>query len=118
MANIEITNIKENDITIIQINGRIDSKNASTLDTHCKNLIADGFIKLLIDLKKVQYINSTGLRVFLVLAKAIKSKKGKLVLCSLNSMVKEVMEISGFNQIIMQTDNKESALKLFKCLNG
>jgi hypothetical protein len=33
-------------------------------------------------------------------------------------MVKEVMEISGFNQIIMQTDNKESALKLFKCLNG
>ena len=50
--------------------------------------------KILIDLKKVNYIDSSGLAAFVELLQMTKSYDGKIVLCNLNDGVKNVFHIS------------------------
>ena len=54
----------------------------------------------MLDLGRLDYISSAGLRVVLIAAKRLKSVGGALVLCTLNPSVREVFEISGFASIL------------------
>jgi anti-anti-sigma factor len=53
-----------------------------------------------VDLSKLDYVSSAGLRVFLSAAKAAKAKGGKLTLLSPKPAVMEVLQISGFDRIL------------------
>ena len=59
------------------------------------------------------YISSAGLRAILVTAKTLRKRDAKFALCSLQSSIKEVMEISGFDQVIAIHPSKEEALSAF-----
>ena len=61
----------------------------------------------------LDYINSTGMRVLLILAKRLAGVKGKLVLCEMKEHILEVFKISGFNQILTITDTEADALERF-----
>ncbi|MDE2972092.1 MAG: STAS domain-containing protein, partial [Acidobacteriota bacterium] len=61
----------------------------------------------------LDYINSTGMRVLLILAKRLAGVKGKLVLCEMKEHILEVFKISGFNQILTITDTEADALEWF-----
>jgi anti-anti-sigma factor len=72
--------------------------------------MAEGEKDFVIDLGELDYISSAGLRVILATAKRLKEKEGKILLASLQDMVKEVFEISGFSAIIPIYESVESAL--------
>ena len=91
----------------------MDASGAPEVESHCKNLIEENCEKILLNMNEVKYISSAGLRTLLVIAKTLKAKNGKLVLCSLSPMVSEVIEISGFSNIILQAENVDTAIKLF-----
>jgi anti-anti-sigma factor len=65
-------------------------------------------------MKKLEYISSAGLRVVLMAVKELRSRQGKLVLCSLNEYVREVFEVSNFTSIIPIAETVEEALKLLE----
>ena len=67
--------------------------------TASRGLIGDGAPRLAVDLSKLEYISSAGLRVLLVVAKKVQQAKGKVVLFGLAPNVREVFSISGFDQI-------------------
>ena len=70
----------------------------------------DGCGRLLLDLEKVAYVSSAGLRVFLMLAKQSRAAGGRLALCSLAPEVKEVFDISGFTALFMLLPDRVSGL--------
>ena len=52
------------------------------------------------DCSDLDYTSSQGLRVFLILQKAIAANGGKMILKNMKPQVKEVFDITGFSNII------------------
>ena len=110
----KLSNEKQGEATILNVGGRLDAAGAPELETRCKALILEGSSRLLLDLAKVEYVSSAGLRSLLVLAKAVKSAGGALALCCLVPAVRDVMTISGFDNILPLAADRAAALELLK----
>ncbi len=96
----ELSHRTENDICIISVSGRLDAGTSIEFGTVVMQLIDQGSLKLALDLEALDYVSSAGLREFLRAAKALKSKGGGIVCCSLKDYVREIFEMSGFSSII------------------
>ncbi len=105
-----IAESKEGDVLVLSPEGRLDAQSAPGFQTQILESIAGGEIALLLDLEKLEYISSAGLRVILVAAKKLKDLNGKIVVCSLSDSVKEVFRISGFDSIVETKDDRTTAL--------
>jgi len=90
------------------LQGRIDSRNASLFHKTIELELKEQDRGLILDFARVDYISSAGLRVVLQLAKLYRGDR-KFAVCGLMPTVKEIFEISGFDQIIMIYDSRELA---------
>ena len=106
----EITQQKESSLTVVSIDGRLDTTNYGAFDKELENLINSGEKNILVDCSKMNYISSSGLRVFLVYLKKLKAEGGNLLLCCMQSMIKEVFSISGFTSLFTIYDSREEAV--------
>ena len=109
----EITERKQDDIHIFQLNGRLDSNSSPDLEDKIANGIESGSISMIMDFENLEYISSAGLRVILKTTKELNRSNGRLVLCSMADYVKEVFEISGFDTFLPIVPSMEDALKGF-----
>ena len=87
------------DIVIVKVAGRLDSSAAQPAEESFARVLGGGVPHLAIDMSRLEYISSAGLRVLLVVAKKVQQAKGKVVLFALGANVREVFTISGFDQI-------------------
>ena len=106
-----ITFKKEGDINIVSLEGRLDTTNYGELEHHLSSLTDNDENKILLDLEKLEYVSSSGLRILLMFLKKIKTMQGRFMLCSMSADIKEIFEISGFINIFEIYDDSESALK-------
>lgn len=60
----------------------------------------DGVSHLVLDLAKVDYVSSAGLRVFLWAQNTFDEKKGSMVVKNVLPAVKEVFDMTGFNDLL------------------
>ena len=81
----------ENGITQIIIKGRLDAETAPKADSLIKDAVAQENVRLLFDLCDLEYVSSAGLRLILQTAKTVYEKKGQIVVCCSNEMVREVL---------------------------
>ena len=110
----ELSIEKRDQTAIVAAGGRLDAVGAPEFEARCKAAIQEGSNRLLLDLAKVEYVSSAGLRSLLVLAKAVKSAGGGLALCGLVPAVRDVMTISGFDNILPLAADRAAALDLLK----
>ena len=90
---------RKNETLIAQVTGRVDSANAREFEQALSSAIGDDR-KVILDLGNLSYISSSGLRVLLLVAKALRNKGAEFALCSLSDPIREIFEISGFDKII------------------
>ena len=69
-----------------------------------------GIYQLVVDLSDLAYVSSMGLRSFITIGKMAQEKGGKLRLCRLTGLVKQVFEITRLTSIFPIHDSVESAL--------
>ena len=94
-------------VTVAYLTGRLDSSVAGEVMDGLNAIVNAGTTKLVINLRDLTYISSSGLRGLLVAAKLIKSANGDLRLCEPIERVAKVLNDSGFSNLI-RTDNSES----------
>ncbi len=82
----------------IALEGRLDTTTAPELEQTLKESL-DNATELTMDLSKLDYISSAGLRVLLSAHKAM-SKKGGMKVTNVNEIVKEVFDVTGFADIL------------------
>ncbi len=82
---------------VIACEGSIDGKTAPELQTAIAPLFAETSV-IVLDLSKVSYMSSAGLRVLLLVQRQLTTKKGRAILVGLNDNVAETMRITGFLQ--------------------
>jgi stage II sporulation protein AA (anti-sigma F factor antagonist) len=95
---------------VVSPEGQLNSSNAASVGADLLAQVEQGERKVVLDLSRLAYISSAGLRVVLQLAKQIKQQAGNLVLCSLQPHVHEVFEISGFLAILTAVESRDDAL--------
>jgi anti-anti-sigma factor len=102
-----------NEVKVLAFEGRLDTQTSPDAQQQLIQLIEAGSTKILVNLEKLDYISSAGLRVLLVVAKKLKANAGELRICSLNAVVKEVFDISGFDMILPVSASESEALEGF-----
>jgi anti-anti-sigma factor len=105
-----ITTRDVDEVKVVALEGELDLKASPEAEKQMNQLREDGVKKILIDLKKLEFISSAGLRVLLATAQEMKAAGGDLRVCSLNKTVKEVFDISGFSTLLMVFDNEAKAM--------
>ena len=94
----QINLIEENNRIVMELEGKLDSSTFSLLEKEIDKMNVEGKTVCL-DLKKLEYISSAGLRVILKLKK-IMDRVGKLEVINSNELVLEVFEITGFAALL------------------
>ena len=82
----------------IAVEGRLDTTTAPELEAEIKKSL-EGVTELTMDLEKLEYISSAGLRVLLS-AQKVMNKQGSMKLIHVSDMVMEVFEVTGFTDIL------------------
>ncbi|MBN9525923.1 MAG: STAS domain-containing protein [Alphaproteobacteria bacterium] len=106
----DISDTQVNGIQVLDVAGRIDSGTAKSLEDKVVGFLDGGTKALVIDLSKVEFVSSAGLRVFLLAAKRLKAVGGKYGLAGLQPSVREVFEVSGFSKIFSLFADRAEAL--------
>ena len=83
---------------ILELEGRLDTMTAPELEKVINGELSD-VRKLTVDLAKLEYISSAGLRVLLS-AQKIMNKQGSMVVLHANELIMEVFEVTGFTDIL------------------
>ena len=86
------------EVTTIEIAGRLDTTTAPVLDKTI-NEDMEGTKDLILDLKGLEYISSAGLRVLLSAQKKM-MKIGSMKVVNVGEAVMEVLEMTGFADIL------------------
>jgi len=96
-------------ITKVILEGRLDIEGAAAVDLQM-NVIGGSKKAVLVDMQKVSFLGSMGLRALIAPARAIKSRGGKIVLFGPNEMVEKVLKTSGTDTLIPVHHELQSAL--------
>ena len=96
----DITITKQDDKTLVTLNGRIDTTNADKFQNDLLPLMQGENPDIDIDCSGMTYTSSQGLRMFLLLQKSDIARHGKMLMRNMNPQVKEVFDITGFSNII------------------
>ncbi len=107
----EIQTRKVKAAVVVSMEGRMDAVTAPEFDKNMIDLLSKGEKTFIINLGKLDYISSAGLRSILALAKKLKEKEGKIVFAGMKGPVEEVFKISGFSSMFKIFDSEESALR-------
>lgn len=97
-----IVNIERQDAkVIIQVEGRLDTMTAPELETaFTNNIMESNVVQVVLDLKKLEYMSSAGIRVVLGADKTIQKKGGNMKLIHVNAEIMEILDITGLVDIL------------------
>ena len=109
----DITEKKLDNVNVLSLSGRLDAYSATEVETKLNSLIDAGQPRLVIDLEKLEYISSSGLRVFLAALKKVKKQQGDIKLACMKPFIKEVFDIAGFSQLFNIFDTQDAAVSSF-----
>jgi anti-sigma B factor antagonist len=103
----DITFAEKDDWTIVTVEGRMDTVSAPDFESKVQERIAEGAKRLVVDLSRLEYISSAGLRCILVAGKSSTATGGRLCCCGLQGVVKKVFDVSGFTSLFPVYDSLE-----------
>ncbi len=106
----KIASYHEKGFLVIKVEGRMDIATSPEFEKNCAALTEQGNQNVVLDFSDLEYISSAGLRSILAIAKKLKSTGGSLSLCALTGLVKEVFDLSGFDNFLPIYTDAEHAL--------
>ncbi len=106
MVDIRVSELEQ--VTLVEVIGRVDSLNADELGTSLSNAIDEGNTNIVLDLSQVSYMSSAGLRELVSAFKKVRRVSGDLRIAQPSTRVQEVLEMAGLDTIFQifptQTD--------------
>ena len=94
-----IKEIRSGDSMTVELEGRLDTLSAPELDEFLQKYYP-AIEELILDLAKLDYLSSAGLRVLVKAHKAMQGKTGGLVVRNANRLVMGVFSVTGFTDLL------------------
>ena len=95
---LNITKSADNSALTVILEGRLDTTTAPQLEAELKSSL-DGITALTIDMEKLEYVSSAGLRVLLLAQKKMNAQ-GEMKVIRVNETIDEIFEVTGFSDIL------------------
>ena len=112
MIDINVSGLEQ--VTLVEVNGRVDSMNANELGVALANEIDSGRNLIVLDLAGVDYMSSAGLRELVnSLKRAKRTTGGDLRLAQPSERVREVLEMAGLDTIFQIFETQTEAVGSF-----
>ncbi len=98
-------------VTVIELNGDVlGGPDANELHGKLRSLLNEGKKNIVIDLVKVEYMNSSGLGMMASALSTVKNAGGTLVLANPTERIKSLLSITKLNQLFKTFDNTDQAI--------
>ena len=107
---IEVTWERQDGVAIGIVRGRIDSSRTDEFQSKLESGMEAEDRALVLDFEQVSYINSSGLRVGLRIAKQCRASGKQFGICNLSDATRDIVAISGFDQVIPVYESRTRAL--------
>ena len=99
---------------LVSISGRVDSFTAPRLAESLSDITDAGRSNLVLDLSKVEYISSAGLRVLIDVQKTCKQlNRGEVLLIAVPKRIYETLELAGFVPLFRFYDDVTTGVSQF-----
>ena len=95
---LNITKNATNNSLLLVLEGRLDTITAPQLETALREEL-DGVSELTLDMEKLEYISSAGLRVLLSAQKKMNGQ-GEMRILHAGETILEIFEVTGFSEIL------------------
>lgn len=93
-----INKTKDGDTLTVALEGRLDTMTSTSLEEELTASL-DDVVNLVLDIEKLEYMSSAGLRVLLAAQKRM-SKQGSMKVTHVNPIIMEIFEVTGFSEIL------------------
>ncbi len=102
----------EGDVAICRIEGKLSGiEGKGKVQERIRDLMKRGILKIVLDLSKVNWIDSTGLGELIASLSSIKKKDGNLVLSNLQAPVQSLLKMTNLTQIFDTYESVEDAVQ-------
>lgn len=106
---------KQDNTIIVRPEGRLIGEfQTIELQDRIEEYLEEKHNHLIFDLSKLEYINSTGLNFFLKILTKMRKHDGEVVLCSLNTLLQNLLVTTKLSSFFTISDNLEAALAELK----
>lgn len=110
---IDIQVSEQDNISLLEVSGRVDSMNAHELGQALMGAISGGRMRLVLDLSAVDYMSSAGLREIVSALKKLRHGAGDLRIAQPSHRVLEVLEMAGLDSIFQIYPSRAEAISSF-----
>jgi anti-anti-sigma factor len=110
----ELMHAVRDGVLVLNPTGRLDSATCGAFAAGLADLGESAPSRIVLDLGRLAYISSAGLRVVLSAAKAAKEAGGALTLCGLHGDIAQVMAVSGFDEVLGAHATVDAAIASLK----
>lgn len=98
-------------VSVVRLAGEIDAASAAVVQQKVMPMSLPG-CKLVLDLSKVVYMSSAGLRMLLSVYRQISGNQGRIVLVGLSDELKDTMSMTGFLGYFTVCDSLDAGLHI------
>ncbi|RLE19304.1 MAG: hypothetical protein DRJ08_02475 [Acidobacteria bacterium] len=108
------------EITITQdyvqynVSGKLDSISAPEFEENVISRMEEHSADTIFHLEGLNYISSSGLRIFLQAAKIARMNSTRVILSAVQPQVREIFDLAGFTQFFTFADDLDTAISILK----
>ncbi|WOD38072.1 STAS domain-containing protein [Nodosilinea sp. E11] len=95
-------------VQVIEPTGILDSTKAEAFRQSVEALLQEGAEIILVDLKNITFIDSSGLGTLVVLLKKIRGLNRSLCICSINDQVRMLFELTSMDRVFDVYDDRQA----------
>lgn len=96
---------------IVRLKGELDHHTAETVKARLEEAIERGDSQhIILSLKELAFMDSSGLGVILGRYKQISGKGGRMIVCDINAHMRKLFEMSGLFKILAMEPSEQAAL--------
>ena len=99
----------DNNIRLIKLTGKLDIIGAGEIETKFTGYCAGQYVRVIVDISRVTFLASIGIRLLVLTAKSVVKRGGKMVLLNPIPEVNHILDLSGILEIIPTYSEFESA---------
>ncbi len=101
------------DVSIIELNGRLDAGSAKRVLAGVKELVKRNRLKIILDMGGVVFIDSAGVGILLASYRAVDAKGGAMKICAIQNQVKSIFSLTRLSEFFEVFSDRASAEKDF-----
>lgn len=110
MADLEVSVGQEGGVSVVTAVGDVDVSNAAKLRDALDRVLANGESRLVVDLRGVSFMDSTGLGILVGRLKVVRARRGSMRLVCVAPRMLRVLAITGLDTVFPLHSSRSEAL--------